>query len=100
MKTIGIFPASGGLGSGTYQHLLKLVPSESIVLINRHPEKVPDAYTSAGVRVRRASYESPPEELEAVFAGVDVLFLISYPSPEYEYRVKVRRFLCSRSLLR
>lgn len=86
---VGIFPASGGLGGSTYNHLLKLVPNNQIILISRHPEKVPPAIVKAGVRIRKASYESSPTELEEVFRGVDILFLISYPSHVHEYRVKV-----------
>jgi uncharacterized protein YbjT (DUF2867 family) len=90
--TIGIFPASGALGTSTYTHLLKLVPNDQVVLINRYPEKVSKSYIDAGVQVRKASYESSPSEFEAVFAGIDVLFLISYPSHVHEYRVKVKTF--------
>ena len=90
MKKIGIFPASGGLGGSTYRHLLKAVPNDNVILINRHPDKVPQQYTEAGAVVRQASYESSPSELENAFAGVDVLFLISYPSHVHEYRVKVK----------
>ncbi len=89
MKTIGIFPASGALGTSTYTHLLQQVPADRVVLVSRFPEKVAAAHVRAGVRVRRASFESAPAELEAAFAGVDVLFLISYPSFVHEYRTKV-----------
>ncbi|KAL2256880.1 hypothetical protein VTK26DRAFT_990 [Humicola hyalothermophila] len=87
--TIGIFPASGALGTSTYTHLLKLVPNDQVILINRYPEKVPREYVDAGVQVRQASYESGPDALEAAFSGVDILFLISYPSHVHEYRTKV-----------
>ena len=90
MKTIGIFPASGGLGGSTYEHLLKLVPHNQVTLISRDPSKIPSKYTTSGVTTRQASYESSPSELEAVFKGLDVLFLISYPSHVHEYRVKVQ----------
>ncbi|KAK0701217.1 hypothetical protein B0T21DRAFT_342899 [Apiosordaria backusii] len=90
MKTIGIFPASGGLGTSTYQHLLKLVPNTNVILISRNPDKVPQQYTQAGVQTRQASYETPPSDLEKVFAGIDVLFLISYPSHVKDYRIKVQ----------
>ncbi|UZP36932.1 hypothetical protein NXS19_004748 [Fusarium pseudograminearum] len=86
---IGIFPASGALGTSTYTHLLSQVPNDKVTLINRHPEKVPKKYTEKGTTVRQASYESSAEDLEAVFSGVDVLFLISYPSHVHEYRTKV-----------
>ncbi|OAA63544.1 NAD(P)-binding domain protein [Niveomyces insectorum RCEF 264] len=90
MKTIGIFPASGKLGGSTYRHLLELVPYDHVVLICRHPDKVPAHYTQGGVRVRQASYEDTPAELEAAFAGIDVLFLISFPSFVESYRVRVQ----------
>ncbi|KAK4240071.1 hypothetical protein C8A03DRAFT_31817 [Achaetomium macrosporum] len=90
MKTVGIFPAAGGLGGSTYRHLLKLVPADKVILISRHPEKTPQEYIGAGVQTRQASYESVPSDLEAAFAGVDTLFLISYPSHVRDYRVKVQ----------
>ncbi|KAI6753644.1 hypothetical protein HG531_005813 [Fusarium graminearum] len=86
---IGIFPASGALGTSTYTHLLSQVPNDKVTLINRYPEKVPKKYIEKGTTVRQASYESSAEDLEAVFSGVDVLFLISYPSHVHEYRTKV-----------
>ncbi|KAB5585090.1 hypothetical protein GE09DRAFT_14539 [Coniochaeta sp. 2T2.1] len=88
--TVGIFPASGGLGGSTSTHLSKLLPGTDIILVNRYPEKTPSHLTEAGIQVRKASYESCPAELEAAFAGIDVLFLISYPSHVHEYRVKVQ----------
>lgn len=90
MKTIGIFPASGALGSSNYTHLLSQVPHDKVILISRYPEKTPQAHRDKGVHLRQASYESTPEELEAAFAGIDVLFLISYPSHVHEYRTKVQ----------
>lgn len=89
--TVGIFPASGGLGGSTSTHLTKLVPRKDIVLINRYPEKTPSHLTEGGIRLRKASFESSAAELEEAFAGIDVLFLISYPSHVHEYRVKVCR---------
>lgn len=89
MTQIGIFPASGALGTSTYTHLLSQVPNDKVTLINRFPEKVPQKYTDNGTTVRQASYESSAEDLQAVFAGIDVLFLISYPSHVREYRTKV-----------
>ncbi|PCD20927.1 hypothetical protein FGRA07_05079 [Fusarium graminearum] len=86
---IGIFPASGALGTSTYTHLLSQVPNDKVTLINRYPEKVPKKYIEKGTIVRQASYESSAEDLEAVFSGVDVLFLISYPSHVHEYRTNV-----------
>ncbi|TDZ41420.1 Quinone oxidoreductase 2 [Colletotrichum trifolii] len=90
MKSIGIFPGSGALGGSTYDYLLKLLPADQIILINRYPEKVPQEQLQNGVRARKASYESSPSDLEAAFAGIEVLFLISYPSHVHEYRRKVQ----------
>ncbi|KAK4098482.1 NAD(P)-binding protein [Parathielavia hyrcaniae] len=86
---VGIFPASGALGSSTYTHLLNLVPNDQVVLISRHPEKIPRPYLDAGVQARQASYESTSSELEKAFSGIDILFLISLPSHDHGYRTKV-----------
>ena len=97
MKTVGIFPASGGLGGSTYRHLLdpkmNMLPGEKLILVSRHPEKVPQHYIESGVRTRQASYESTTSELEDAFSGIDTLFLISYPSHVRDYRVQVRTSL-------
>lgn len=86
MSTIGIFPASGGLGTSTYTHLLKAVPASNVVLISRHPEKTPQIYKDQGVHLRQASYGASPIELDVAFQGITTLFLISYPSHVHEYR--------------
>ncbi|KAJ4204981.1 hypothetical protein NW759_014790 [Fusarium solani] len=90
MTQIGIFPASGALGTSTYSHLLSIFPNNRVTLINRFPEKVPHSYVKDGVTTRQASYESSPEDLESAFNGLDVLFLISYPSHVHQYRTKVQ----------
>jgi uncharacterized protein YbjT (DUF2867 family) len=90
MMRVGIFPASGGLGTSTYTNLLSQFSNNQVTLISRYPEKVPKEYVENGVTVRQASYESSAEELEAVFTGVDVLFLISFPSSVHLYRTKVQ----------
>jgi len=89
--TVGVFPASGKLAESTTKHLVKLIPAGQLILINRYPDKVPKEYVAQGAQVREASYESSPEHFVEVLAGVDVLFLVSYPSFVHEYRVKVRR---------
>lgn len=91
MMNVGIFPASGSLGTSTYTHLLSQVTNNAVVLISRFPEKVPRDYVAKGVRTRRASYESTPEELANAFSGLEALFLISYPSHVHEYRTQVQR---------
>jgi uncharacterized protein YbjT (DUF2867 family) len=90
MATIGIFPASGALGSSTYNHLLSQVPNDKVILISRFPEKTPQKYLQNGVVTRAASYESTPEQLEAAFSDIHVLFLISYPSHQHALRTKLQ----------
>ncbi|KAG7006617.1 hypothetical protein G7Y79_00013g033890 [Physcia stellaris] len=85
MSKIGVFPASGKLGTSIYTHLLTLVDPGNVILILRDPSKVPAKYTQAGVTARKADYSSP-ETLENAFDGVSHLVLVSYPSIENEYR--------------
>ncbi|KAL8371151.1 hypothetical protein RB595_001140 [Gaeumannomyces hyphopodioides] len=89
MKTVGVFPASGGLGNSTVAHLRKLIPSDHLVLISRYPEKQPKEYAESGARLRSATFEDSPDKLAEAFSGVDVLFLISYPTHDHQHRVKV-----------
>lgn len=88
---IGVFPAAGGLGGSTVNHLSKQVPASQLVLIARKPEKLAD-FEREGATVRHADYDQP-SSLETAFDGVDVLMLISYASFELEHRVKVRAVL-------
>ncbi|CRL17488.1 NAD(P)-binding domain [Penicillium camemberti] len=81
---IGVFPASGALGSSIVNHLVKLVPESDLVLSARHPEKLHDL-KQAGATVRRADYDEP-STLDTAFEGVDVLMLVSYASFEIEHR--------------
>lgn len=85
---IGVFPASGALGSSVVNHLAKLVPVSDLVLIARYPEKLYDLQ-QAGAKVRKADYDEP-STLDTAFEGVDVSMLISYASFEIDHRVKVR----------
>ncbi|KAJ5508004.1 hypothetical protein N7527_010147 [Penicillium freii] len=86
---IGVFPASGALGSSIINHLVKLVPESDLVLSARHPEKLHDL-KQAGATVRRADYDEP-STLDTAFEGVDVLMLVSYASFEIDHRVKAHR---------
>ncbi|KAJ5163842.1 uncharacterized protein N7500_005672 [Penicillium coprophilum] len=86
---IGVFPASGALGSSIVNHLAKLVPEPDLVLIARHPEKLSD-FKQAGATLRRADYDEP-STLDTAFEGVDVLMLVSYASFETDYRIKAHR---------
>jgi uncharacterized protein YbjT (DUF2867 family) len=89
MKTVGIFPAAGGLGTSTLTHLLPLIPPSNLVLVSRNPSKL--SSLPEGVQTRQAAYgTSTDDDFKRVFAGIDVLFLISYPSHERELRVKLQ----------
>ncbi|CAI7575710.1 unnamed protein product [Penicillium pancosmium] len=86
---IGVFPASGGLGSSVVNHLKTLVPASQLLLIARHPEKLATV-SREGASVRQADYDIP-SSLTSAFDGVDVLMLISYASFEVQHRVDVHK---------
>ena len=89
IMSVAIFPASGGLGGATLSHLLDTVrvdPS-SLTLIARSPERLAKE-EGRGAKVLKADYDHP-ETLDGVFAGVEVLNLISYASFQHKYRFKV-----------
>jgi NAD(P)H dehydrogenase (quinone) len=67
--------ASGQLGRLVIDHLLKTVAPSRIIATARKREAVADL-SSRGVEVRVADY-TKPETLEAAFAGVDRVLLIS-----------------------
>ncbi|KAJ5188913.1 hypothetical protein N7491_005235 [Penicillium cf. griseofulvum] len=87
---VGVFPASGALGSSIVNHLAKLVPEPDLVLIARHPEQLHDI-KQAGATIRRADYDKP-STLDTAFNGVDVLMLVSYASFEIDHRIKAHRY--------
>ncbi|CAG8945773.1 unnamed protein product [Penicillium salamii] len=72
---IAVTGATGQLGRIVIDALLKKVPAGEIVAAVRTPAKAADL-AALGVIVRQADY-SQPETLEAAFAGVDKLLLIS-----------------------
>jgi hypothetical protein len=88
-NTIAIFPASGGIGGGTYQHLLNLVDAKNVILVARSPDKIPEKYRNAGAVTRYGDYDHL-ETLDHAFDGACYLNLISYASIEHEHRYKVR----------
>jgi putative NADH-flavin reductase len=95
---IGVFPASGALGTSIVNHLAKLVSVSQLVLIARNPDKWSNL-GQGGATLRSADYDQPAT-LDNVFDGVDVLMLISYASFEIEHRVNVRiSFLYRRAIL-
>ncbi|KAI9037323.1 uncharacterized protein KD926_000610 [Aspergillus affinis] len=87
--TVGVFPASGGIGGGTAKHLLSRFPSSSLVFIARSPEKLKSLPVGEAV-LRRADYDDD-QSLEQAFDGLDTLFLISYASVEHEHRSERQR---------
>lgn len=72
---IAVTGATGQLGRFVIDALLKKVPAGEIVAAVRTPAKAADL-AALGVIVRQADY-SQPETLEAAFAGVDKLLMIS-----------------------
>ncbi len=67
--------ASGQLGRGIVEALLKRVPAAQIGVSVRDPEKVQD-FQERGVRVRRGDFEDPAS-LTSSFEGVTQLLLVS-----------------------
>ena len=67
--------ANGQLGRLVVEELLKTVPPERVVATVRKDKDVADL-TPLGVQVRLADYEKP-DTLDAAFAGVDRLLLVS-----------------------
>lgn len=86
-QKIGIFPASGGLGSSIVSHLLTMIPPTQLILITRFPEKLAEM-SRTGAIVRRGDYDEP-KSLDRVFDDVGVLMLISYASFEIDHRAAV-----------
>ncbi|KAJ5152688.1 uncharacterized protein N7482_009166 [Penicillium canariense] len=86
---IGVFPASGGLGTSIVNHLTKLVAASQLVLMARNPDKW-SKLGQEGATLRQADYDQPAT-LDAAFQGVDVLMLISYASFEIQHRVEAHR---------
>lgn len=72
---IAVTGATGHLGRLVIQELLRSVPAAHIVAAVRSPAKAQDL-AALGVQVRQADY-TQPATLQAAFAGVDKLLLIS-----------------------
>ena len=86
-KSVGIFPASGGIGGSTVTNILKRLPPKDLVFIARSPEKLENE-RRAGATVKKADYDDT-SSLEHAFDGLEVLFLISYASVQHEHRTEV-----------
>ena len=66
---------TGKLGSLVVEALLNSVPADQLAVSVRHPENAA-ALRSRGVEVRQGDFDRP-ETLDAAFAGIDRLLLIS-----------------------
>lgn len=87
---VAIFPATGGLGGSTLNHLASKIPATQIVAVVRYPNKVPSHVVEQGVEVRQADYDDE-KSLEHAFDGVDTLNLISYVTFAHELRTKLHK---------
>lgn len=67
--------ATGKLGSKVVETLLKTVPASQLVVSVRNPEKA-EGLRARGVEVRHGDFDQP-ETLDAAFAGIDRLLIIS-----------------------
>ncbi|WP_019914733.1 SDR family oxidoreductase [Paenibacillus sp. HW567] len=67
--------ATGHFGSIVAEALLKSVPADSLVASVRNPEKA-ENLRARGVDVRQGDFDKP-ETLDAAFAGVDRLLIVS-----------------------
>ena len=72
---IAITGATGQLGRLVIQRLLQNLPAEQLIAAVRSPAKAADLQ-ALGVQVREADYNNP-QTLQAAFAGVSKLLLIS-----------------------
>ncbi|RAP73402.1 SDR family oxidoreductase [Paenibacillus montanisoli] len=67
--------ATGRLGSKVVETLLRTVPASQLAVSVRNPEKA-EALRALGVDVRHGDFDRP-ETLDAAFAGIDRLLIIS-----------------------
>ncbi|THC96578.1 hypothetical protein EYZ11_003918 [Aspergillus tanneri] len=58
MAKIGVFPATGGLGTSIIHHLIKLVPASDLILIARRPETL-DPLKQAAATVDGLTMRTP-----------------------------------------
>lgn len=67
--------ATGKLGSKVVESLLQTIPAEDLAVSVRHPEKA-EHLRALGVDVRHGDFDQP-DTLDAAFAGIDRLLIIS-----------------------
>lgn len=75
MRKLLVTGATGKLGSMVVEKVLESVPAEQLAVSVRNPAKA-DHLRARGVDVRHGDFDRP-ETLDAAFAGVDRLLLIS-----------------------
>lgn len=71
--------ASGGLGGGVLDSLLKLVPAERLVAVGRDASKM-ERFAKAGVDVRIADFDDAAATEQAL-AGVHTVYLVPTTAP-------------------
>lgn len=67
--------ATGKLGTKVVETLLKSVPASQLAVSVRNPEKA-EGFSARGVDVRQGDFDRP-ETLDAAFAGIDRILIIS-----------------------
>lgn len=80
--------ATGKLGSKVVEALLKTVPADQLAVSVRNPEKA-EGLRARGVEVRQGDFDQP-EALDAAFAGIDRLLIISADG-DNEARIRQHR---------
>lgn len=71
--------ASGGLGGGVLDHLLKLVPAEKLVAVGRTASKM-ERFAKAGVEVRVADFDDAAAT-EKALTGIHTVYLVPTAAP-------------------
>lgn len=71
--------ASGGLGGGVLDHLLKLVPAERLVALGRNTTKM-ERFAQAGVDVRIADFDDAAAT-EKALVGIHTVYLVPTTAP-------------------
>jgi NAD(P)H dehydrogenase (quinone) len=74
---MGVFLASGGLGTATLVPLIHKLDADKVALVSRHPDNHV-SYSAEGGITRHADFDDPDSFVDA-FKGVSTLHLISYP---------------------
>ena len=92
MARILITGTTGGLGSEVLRYILPLVAPSNLVVSSPTPARVREAWPNlpAEVEIREGDY-TRPETLPGALAGIDVFFIISYPSIAHEVRVRAHK---------